>query len=103
MGEDGSLGGAAADMLAHRRRQHDRLAGAGRGDAEDVAVLAERTKAALDEELLAGAEHHAGAALPQRAQAGRGSAPGAGCCAEAGKAPWCMAGAAGGAVCAGGA
>jgi len=29
-----------------------------RSDAEGVAVLVERTEAALDEEFLAGAEHH---------------------------------------------
>ena len=94
MREDRGLGGAAADVLAHRRRQHDRLAGAGWGDAKGVPMLAERAKAALDEELLAGAEQHAGAALPQRAQAGRGSAlAAAGCDAAAGKAPCWIGGA----------
>jgi hypothetical protein len=80
MREHAGLGVAVADHLAGDRREHDGLARAGGRDAERVAAGGERSHAALDEGLLAGAQAH-GRSPPHCAQLGRpapGPAPGRG-------------------------
>ena len=68
--------GAVADHLAGDRREHDGLARTGGRDAQRVAAGGERSHAALDEGLLAGAQAH-GRSPPYCAQLGRPAAPGA--------------------------
>ena len=83
MGEDAGLGLAALDGARDDGGERDRLAETGRGDAERVAVIAERSEAALHEEALARTKAHG--AAPYCAHAGRpGTGAAAGCGAGCG-------------------
>src|SRR5690606_5781529 len=69
VGERAGLGARAlrgfADHATDDSREHDRLAGSGRGDAEGVSVFVERADAALDELLLAGTQQHGRLTAPR--------------------------------------
>ena len=82
VGEDAGFGVAALDGARDHGGERDGLAEAGRGDAERVAVIVERSEAALHEEALARTKAHG--ADPYCAHAGRpGTGAAAGCGAGA--------------------
>ena len=59
MGEDASLGIGIDDHAPRDSREHDRLAGPGRGHGERVSMLRKRADASLDEQFLTGSQQHA--------------------------------------------
>src|SRR5690606_39228578 len=68
-GEPAGLGARAlrgfGDHATDDPREHDRLAGSGRRDAEGVSVFVERADAALDELFLAGTQQHGRLTAPR--------------------------------------